>query len=79
MDWLLRVTISFLYVALISTTSAAAQDAQIKGNVMNSRGGSMDRLGGEGHHGRPLLRFAADLDDLYRQFLEMTVVKRRPN
>jgi hypothetical protein len=38
---------------------------------MSSRGGSMGRLGGEGHHGRPLLRFAADLDDLYRPVLEM--------
>jgi len=31
MDWLLRVTISFLCVALIATTSAAAQDGKSKG------------------------------------------------
>jgi len=43
---LLRVIISFLHVALTATTSAAAQDAQIKGKMMSSRGGSMSRLGG---------------------------------
>lgn len=46
---------------------------------MSYRGGSTDGLGGEGHHGRPLLRFGADLDDLIAQFLEMIVVKRGPN